>query len=244
MTDERAHGSAGRASDDDGAASAVEIVATVSHELRSPLTSIKGFTSLLLTRWDVIDDDRKREMLEAVRHDADRVTRMVSELLDISRLEAGRLRLARHALAIEPIVRRVIAEVRMVEERLVVDVDIPEGLPEVLADPDKVAQVLTNLVENAAKYADPTEVRVRATVEGRSVRIDVRDRGEGIPPEDLPRVFERFFRRDEGRPTGTGLGLWISRGLVEAHGGVLEAASEPGRGTTFGFTLPMAEPPG
>lgn len=224
--------------DDD--ASAIEIVATVSHELRSPLTTIKGFTSLLLSRWDSIDDDRKREMLEAVRADADRVTRMISELLDISRLEAGRLRLARRWLEVEPAVRRVVAEVSMTDDRLAVEVEVPDGLPEVLADPDKVGQVLTNLLENAAKYADPATVRVTAARDGDAVRIAVADRGEGIPAEDLPRVFERFFRRDEGRPTGTGLGLWISRGLVEAHGGTLTASSRVGEGSTFAFTLPIA----
>jgi signal transduction histidine kinase len=231
----------GDASDDQ--VTAIEIISTVSHELRSPLTSIKGFTSLLLSRWDTIDDDRKREMLEVVRHDADRVTRMLTELLDISRLETGRLVLSPRPVLIGDLIRSVVAKVAVGEPELDVTVVVDPAVPEVLADADKVEQVLTNLVENAAKYASPTGMRITAspTAEG-GVAVAVADRGEGIPAADLPRVFARFYRREEGRPTGTGLGLWISRGLVEAHGGTLTAASVEGEGSTFTFTLPPEVP--
>jgi signal transduction histidine kinase len=218
---------------------AVEIIATVSHELRSPLTSIKGFTSLLLSRWDGISDDRKKEMLEAVRHDADRVTRMLTELLDISRLEAGRLHLSPRPLEIGPLIRSVVDKVAMSEPALEATVTIADDVPEVVADADKVEQVLTNLVENAAKYGSPIGLEVTARLTDDGVAVAVTDQGAGIPAEDLDRVFERFYRREEGRPTGTGLGLWISRGLVEAHGGTLTAASTEGQGSTFTFTLPL-----
>lgn len=220
---------------------AIEIIATVSHELRSPLTTIKGFTSLLISRWDAIADDRKLEMLEAVRHDADRVTRMLTELLDISRLETGRLHLSPRPIELGPLITTVVDKVAMTIDDLEVTVDVGPDVPTVVADADKVEQVLTNLVENAAKYASPEGLRITARpahpTEG--VEVAVADRGEGIPAEDLGRVFERFFRREEGRPTGTGLGLWISRGLVEAHGGTLTAASVEGEGSTFTFTLPL-----
>lgn len=223
--------------------SAIEIIATVSHELRSPLTSIKGFTSLLLSRWDGIDDDRKKEMLEAVRHDADRVTRMLTELLDISRLETGRLHLSPRPLEVGPLIESVVAKVALVEPDLEAAVEVAASTPEVVADADKVEQVLTNLVENAAKYASPTGLRITAGPgDGGGVVVAVADRGAGIPAADLSRVFERFYRREEGRPTGTGLGLWISRGLVEAHGGTLTATSVEGEGTTFTFTLPPEAP--
>ncbi len=218
----------------------VELIATVSHELRSPLTTIKGFTSLLLSRWDSIDDDRKREMLEAVRHDADRVTRMLTELLDISRLETGQLHLRPRPIEIGALARAVVDKVAVGEPDLEVTIEVAAGTPEVLADADKVEQVLTNLVENAAKYASPTGMRVTARAVPEGIEVAVADRGEGIPAADLGRVFERFFRREEGRPTGTGLGLWISRGLVEAHGGTLTATSVEGEGSTFTFTLPSA----
>jgi signal transduction histidine kinase len=120
-------------------------------------------------------------------------------------------------------------------------VTFSDGFPQVYADPDKVEQVLTNLVENAAKYASPTGMAVHGTATDDAVAVAVSDRGEGIPAADLPRVFKKFFRRDMGKPTGTGLGLWISRGLVEAHGGKLTATSELGTGSVFEFTLPLVD---
>ena len=219
------------------ATSGIEIVSTVSHELRSPLTSVKGYTSLLLSRWERIGDDQKREMLEQVKHDADRVHRLITELLDISRLETDRLVLRRQMVDLVGVTQSVIEKVRFAYPDIDVEVRFPDAFPEVYADPDKMEQVLTNLVENACKYASPQGMRVEGSVTGEEVAVAVTDRGEGIPPEDLPKVFTKFFRREHGRPTGSGLGLWISRGLVEAHGGELTATSTPGEGTTFRFTL-------
>lgn len=217
--------------------SGIAIVSTVSHELRSPLTSVKGYVSLMLSRWDRIDDAKKREMLEQVHHDADRVTRLVTELLDISRLETGRLVLQRQMVDLGQLASSVVDKVAMSYPRLECTVSIAGGT-EAYADPDKIEQVLTNLVENAAKYGDPVGMEVTGGREGDVLRVSVTDRGDGIPAEDLPRVFTKFFRRDHGRPTGTGLGLWISRGLVEAHGGELTATSTVGEGCIFSFTLP------
>jgi signal transduction histidine kinase len=221
-----------------GERSGIAIISTVSHELRSPLTSVKGYTSLMLSRWDRLKDEQKLTMLEQVHHDADRVTRLVTELLDISRLETGRLVLRRQMVDLPELAASVVEKVRMGIPELECTVAFGADVPHVYADPDKVEQVLTNLVENAAKYGSPKAMRVSGEVDGSTVAIAVRDTGEGIPAEDLPRVFTKFFRRDHGRPTGTGLGLWISQGLVEAHGGELTAASEPGHGSTFRFTLP------
>ena len=219
-------------------ATGIEIVSTVSHELRSPLTSVKGYTSLLLNRWDRLRDDQKRMMLEQVNHDADRVTRLITELLDISRLEAGRLVLRREMVDLPELSRTVVEKVRMEYPELDCAIDFPASFPDVYADPDKVVQVLTNLVENACKYASPVGMAVEGVVEERHVALAVRDRGEGFPEHDLAKVFTKFFRRPDTKPNGTGLGLWISRGLVEAHGGHLEASSTPGVGSTFRFTLP------
>ncbi|TML64705.1 MAG: PAS domain-containing protein [Actinobacteria bacterium] len=221
------------------AAAGIEIVSTVSHELRSPLTSVKGYTSLLLNRWDRLKDEQKRMMLEQVHHDADRVTRLITELLDISRLETGRLVLRREMVDLAELVDRVLEKVGMEYPDLEAEVALPEECPRVYADPDKVQQVLTNLVENAVKYASPKGLRVRGEADGDAIAVSVVDVGEGIPPNDLHRIFTKFFRRAETRPTGSGLGLWISRGLVEAHGGQLTAASIPGKGSTFRFTLPL-----
>jgi hypothetical protein len=221
------------------ATSGIEIVSTVSHELRSPLTSVKGYTSLLLTRWDRISDEQKREMLEQVKHDADRVHRLITELLDISRLETDRLVLRRQMVDLHPLIATVIEKVRFSYQDIEVDLQFSDGFPEVYADPDKMEQVLTNLVENACKYASPQGMRIEGHVHDDHASLAVTDAGAGIPEEDLPKVFTKFFRRELGKPTGSGLGLWISRGLVEAHGGQLTATSTPGKGTTFSFTLPL-----
>ncbi|MGH9178250.1 MAG: ATP-binding protein [Acidimicrobiales bacterium] len=219
-------------------AAGIEIVSTVSHELRSPLTSVKGYTSLLLNRWDRLRDDQKRMMLEQVNHDADRVTRLITELLDISRLEAGRLVLRREMVDLPGLARSVVEKVKMEYPDLECEIRFPDQFPPVYADPDKVVQVLTNLVENACKYGSPVGMWVEGSADDDNVSMAVHDQGEGFPERDLARVFTKFFRRAETKPNGTGLGLWISRGLVEAHGGRLEADSIPGAGSTFRFTLP------
>ena len=221
------------------AATGIEIVSTVSHELRSPLTSVKGYTSLLLNRWERLRDDQKRMMLEQVNHDADRVTRLITELLDISRLESGRLVLRRQMVDLPELSRTVVEKVKMEYPDLDCAIEFPAAFPPVYADPDKVVQVLTNLVENACKYASPVGMSVEGSLDDSQVSLSVRDQGEGFPERDLARVFTKFFRRAETKPNGTGLGLWISRGLVEAHGGRLDVSSIPGKGSTFRFTLPL-----
>jgi hypothetical protein len=216
-------------------------VSTVSHELRSPLTSVKGYTSLLLSRWDRLKDDQKKMMLEQVHHDADRVTRLITELLDISRLETGRLVLRRQRVDVAQLAKHVVEKLTITYPELDCTVTFPEDFPDVFADPDKLEQVLTNLVENAAKYGSTEGMTVVGETLDGAVAVSVSDTGEGIPAADLPQVFNKFFRRDMGKPTGTGLGLWISRGLVEAHGGRLSADSEEGKGSVFRFTLPLVD---
>ncbi|MHB1488533.1 MAG: PAS domain-containing sensor histidine kinase [Acidimicrobiales bacterium] len=219
-------------------ASGIEIVSTVSHELRSPLTSVKGFTSLLINRWDRLDDADKLMMLEQVNHDADRVTRLITELLDISRLESGKLVLRRQLVDLSVLAAAVVDKVAMEHPGLDAKLGFAQPFSQVYADPDKVTQVITNLVENACKYGSLEGLEVLGGSGPDHVWLSVTDRGEGIAAQDLDRVFTRFFRRAEGKPTGSGLGLWISRGLVEAHGGELTVTSQLGQGSTFSFTLP------
>jgi len=179
--------------------------------------------------------------MEQINHDADRVTRLITELLDITRLDSGRLYLRRQMVALPEVARRVVEKVTIEYPDLEASIDFDEGLPDVYADPDKIEQVLTNLVENACKYASRKGIEVRggfAEDDPNFISVSVADKGEGIPRGDLTRVFTKFFRRGEGRPTGSGLGLWISRGLVEAHGGRLIATSNAGEGSVFRFTLP------
>ncbi|MBV9660251.1 MAG: PAS domain-containing protein [Acidimicrobiales bacterium] len=219
----------------------IEIVSTVSHELRSPLTSVKGYTSLMLNRWERLTDEQKKMMLGQVNHDADRVTRLITELLDISRLETGRLTLRRQMIEVPRLAACVVEKVALEYPQLEARTVFPPSFPKVYADPDKIEQVLTNLVENACKYASPRGLVIDGTVEHDAVTVRVHDQGEGIPASDIPKVFTKFFRRASGRPTGSGLGLWISRGLVESHGGELQAESNVGKGSTFRFTLPLLD---
>jgi len=242
-----------------GRADAIAIVSAVGHELRSPLTSIRGYTSLLLNRWDRIGDDDKKMMLGQISHDAERVTRLINELLDISRLETGKLHLSLASVDLTECVKRVLAGLAVSHPELDATAEVSPGLPAVRADADKVEQVLTNLVENAVKYGSPTGLRVEVAdagegdgdVEGDNegddegsdaggfLAVTVRDRGPGIAAADLSHVFERWFQRQNGRPTGTGLGLWISKGIVEAHGGEFSVTSVRGEGAAFTFTLPI-----
>lgn len=220
-----------------------EVISAVSHELRSPLTSVKGFTSTLLHKWDKFDDDTKKHLLFTINTDADRVTRLIGELLDVSRLEAGRLQLRRQMISPSDIAHRVVDRIKGRSESHRLIVDIPKDLKEVFADPDKVEQVITNLVENAVKYTESGTVRVGGAREEALIKLTVSDQGEGIRVDHRVQIFGKFFRTGEraGNPTGTGLGLYISKGLVEAHGGRIWVEDNPGGGSVFAFTLPISD---
>jgi PAS domain S-box-containing protein len=216
-----------------------ELISTLSHELRSPLTSVKGFTSTLLHRWERFTDDQKREMLATVNMDADRVTRLIQELLDVSRIDAGRLELRREEFDLAAMVEGIVGRFHLQHDGHRFQIAFPDGFPRVYADPDKIEQVLTNLVENAVKYSDGGVVTVTGQATDAEVEVAVRDQGVGVPADQLPLIFTKFYRRaGHGTPSGTGLGLFIARGLVEAHNGRIWADSTPGQGTTLRFRLP------
>lgn len=219
--------------------SVMEIVAAVSHELRSPLTSVKGFSRLLLDRWDRLSDADKLDLVGQINRDADRVSRLVTELLDISRIEIGRLALRLERIDLAALVRDIVARVELSHPAIVCVVAIDE-LPLVTADRDRVEQILTNLIENGAKYATVDRLRVDAYAEEGSAFVAVSDEGPGIPYDELDSVFSKFYRREVSQPSGTGLGLWISRNLAEAHGGALTATRNERGGTTFTLRLPLA----
>ncbi|GBD09282.1 Alkaline phosphatase synthesis sensor protein PhoR [Candidatus Thermoflexus japonica] len=212
-----------------------ELTANVAHDLRTPLTTIR----LLL------DELKPAGPLpaswERLTGELDRLIRLVNTLLDLARLEAGEWPLAYEALEIRPWVQSWIERLAPLWQArgLTVQLDLPEGL-RVWADSEWAGRALGNLLDNAIRFTPPGgEVRVRAWSEGEWVAIEVSDTGPGIPPEDLPRIFERFYRRDRHRGGGgSGLGLAIARHAVEAHGGRIQAFSEPGQGARFVFTLP------
>ena len=225
-----------------------DLIATVAHELRSPLTSVKGFTATLLAKWERFTDDQRKLMLETVDADADRVTRLIAELLDIARIDSGRLQLARYAVEVEDLIREQI--VGMVaagqpEERFVVTAN---PAPAAFADPDKLRQVLANLLENAVRHGDG-RVSITIAVDRASgsdddpdmVAVTVDDEGAGIPQEMLGRVFTRFWRGN--RRGGTGLGLYIVKGIIEAHGGTITVGTADSGGARFRFTLPIFSEP-
>lgn len=221
-----------------------DLVATVAHELRSPLTSVKGFTATLLAKWDRFTDAQRRLMLETVEADADRVTRLLTELLDIARIDSGRLEIRRQLVDVPAAVSRQVAGLVAGGEppdRFTVTVEPP--LAETWADADKLDQVLANLLDNAVRHgAGTVTVGVRAEPDGRGTEITVTDQGEGIPPDQARRVFTRFWRG--GARGGTGLGLYIVRGLVQAHGGTVTLGPAPGGGALFRVVLPPGEAPG
>jgi PAS domain S-box-containing protein len=216
-----------------------ELISTLAHELRSPLTSVKGFTATLLHRWERFSDAQKREMLATVNMDADRVTRLIKELLDVSRIDAGRLELRRKEFDLHAMAAGIVGRFQLQHDRHRFRVEFPDGFPRVYADPDKIEQVLTNLVENAVKYSDGGAVTVTGRVTDQAVEVAIRDHGVGVPGDQLPLIFTKFYRRaGQAAPSGTGLGLFIARGLIEAHGGRIWAEQPPGPGTTLRFRLP------
>jgi two-component system sensor histidine kinase/response regulator len=217
------------------------LVSTVSHELRTPLTMIQGFSELLLTR--DLAEKRSREALQQINASAERLSRLIEDLLSVSRIDSGRLVARTEPERLDEIIDEVVVTFERREERsLVVEVD--PHLPKVMADRDKLVQILTNLISNALKYsAPPTQVKVTAAQVGATVQVAVIDSGIGLTEEEQSQLFNKFFRadRDEVRDAGgTGLGLYIAKSLVEMQDGQLWVNSEPGRGSTFQFSLPVA----
>jgi len=252
--------------------SRAELVSTVAHELRSPLTSVKGFTATLLNKWSRFTDDQKRVMLETVNADADRVTRLITELLDVSRIESGRMEVHRQLVDLADRARKIIAgRVASGDAEDRFRLEVRHGVPETWLDADKIDQILGNLVENAVRHgagivtivvepahlddlsqlastpqlAGPGRLGSAARTGGTAAprpgapdaaSVSVRDQGEGIAPEVAPRVFRQFWRGK--RRGGTGLGLYIVKGLVEAHGGAIGVCRAPGGGAEFRFIVP------
>jgi signal transduction histidine kinase len=217
-----------------------DLVATVAHELRSPLTGIKGFTSTLLTKWDRFSDEQRQLMLETVDADADRLGRLITELLDAARIDAGRLTLRRGPVKLDELVRRVLRNMSGGAGEPF-EVTIGDGLDVVWGDADRIIQVITNLVENAARHGHGLkQVLVQNTDEPDGVRLEVHDNGPGIPEEMRQRVFSRFWRSGPG--AGSGLGMYIARGIVEEHGGRIDILDSDGGGALLSVWFPINEP--
>ena len=223
-------------------ASRRDLVANVSHELKTPITAIRAHLENLL---DGVERTEPGD-LQVMLAQSERLGRLVEQLLDLSRLESGEVPLRREEVALAPLVAQVVSEIEVAcaDRDVALTSDLPEDLPAIEADPERVHQVLFNLVDNAVRFTpEGGAVRIEAERHDGSVEVSVADTGVGIPEAALPRLFERFYRVDSSRARGdggTGIGLAIARSVVEAHGGTIRAESEPGHGSTFTFDLPLA----
>ncbi|HYP23878.1 MAG TPA: ATP-binding protein, partial [Actinomycetota bacterium] len=226
-----------------------EFVANVSHELRTPLTAIKGFAETLRDG-AMTDPVRGPQYLGTIEKHADQLTNLVADLLDLSRLDNHPGLPGSVAIDVGAVVRRTVDLLQPVAEkkRHTLRVDVPPDLPPIQGDPDYLERAVANLLENAIKYTpEGGHVSIAASLAADEdvVRVEVSDDGIGIPADDLPRIFERFYRVDRSRSRemgGTGLGLSIVKHVAQAHGGSIEVASDVGKGSTFTLTLPLTLP--
>jgi signal transduction histidine kinase len=223
-----------------------DFVSLVSHELRTPLVAIKGAADNLLDGLAGELNDIQKDCLVLSKRNIDRLNRLISDLLDISRIEAGKIQLNKQPADAASIVKDVLGlfQASAKEKNIALESLLPEELPLVTIDSDKINQVLTNLVGNALKFT-PTQGKIMIKVfrAENFLRVEVRDTGVGIPKQDLEKVFDKFYQVDRNKSftsvKGTGLGLPISKGIVERHGGKIWAESEAGEGSRFIFTLPV-----
>lgn len=221
-----------------------DFVANVSHDLRTPLTSIQGFAQAILDG-TAADTEATRHAARVIYEEADRLRRLVEDLLDLAKLDTGEVEFDRQPVDLRPLIRNVLERMSLpASEKHVELLDRLPPMPTVVGDGDRLAQVFTNLVDNAIKHTPPSgQVILRADASPGWVSIHVEDTGPGIPPDELARIFERFYQLDKARAGGTdrgvGLGLSISRQILQAHGGELTAESEQGRGSRFTVKLPV-----
>lgn len=221
-----------------------EFISVASHELRTPMTSIKGSVDLILSGFAGEYSADTHELLEIAQKSCDRLIRLINDILDLAKIEAGQIRLKVEPMPLADAVHHAVQSVRGMAEqcRVRVTLDAPPDVPLVLIDKDRMEQVVTNLLSNAIKFS-PAEgtVRVKIDAGDSSVRCAVEDQGCGIAPDDLEKVFAKFQQVGEKKKGGTGLGLAISQALVLEHGGSIWVESEVNRGTRFIFQLPMAQ---
>ncbi|MCL5074909.1 MAG: cell wall metabolism sensor histidine kinase WalK [Chloroflexi bacterium] len=220
-----------------------EFVANISHELRTPLASLKLLVETLEEGALLEEPTTAREFLGKIHLEIDKLTQLVRELLELSRIESGQVPLKWEALDIGHLIEEAVGHLRPQAERQGIELKIVASppLPRLYADGERVQQVIVNLVHNAIKFTPPGgKVEVLVRPQSEAVVISVIDTGVGIPGEDLPRIFERFYKADKSRSSGgTGLGLAIAKHIVQAHGGRIWAESVEGQGSTFSFTLPL-----
>lgn len=219
-----------------------DMVATVAHELRSPLTGIKGFSATLMSRWDAFSEDQRKFMLETIDADADRLSRLVTELLDAARIDSGRMALRTGPVNLDELAQRILDSVFATSRKQPKAAVIGE-IPVIWGDQDRLTQVITNLVENAVRHGEglkQLEVETEEHEGSVGVAIRVIDSGPGIPVEQRARVFSRFWRAGPG--AGSGLGMFIVKGVVKLHDGEILIQDETGGGARITVWIPINEP--
>jgi len=221
-----------------------ELLANVSHDLRTPLTSIKGYSTTILRHYQKLTDDEKRDFLKEIDMASDRLTELIENLLQLSKLEAGGFRMNKEPLAIDNLIANAMEDMQQKAQSYKFALKSPKSLPLVEADPRRIRQVIDNLLGNAIKYSpDGTEISVICEVDDQSLSVHVKDQGVGIAANEIDKIFERFYQAASGTSShkagGVGLGLAICKGIIEAHKGRIWAQSEIGKGSVFTFTLPL-----
>ncbi len=218
-----------------------DFVAAITHELKTPLTSMLGYASILRKRMDALPRDRREQFFDIIQRQGERILKLIGELLESSRMESGLWKLRREHIDLAAVIGQVVKDMKPAAKRHTIAVEIPVDDPGLYGDPDALEHVVTNLLDNALKYS-PKKTKVDIWVDYASdeIRINVRDQGYGIPPEELPHLFERFTQGSTGERTraSVGLGLFLVRSLVEAQGGRVSATSTPGTGSTFTVAFP------
>ena len=220
-----------------------DFVSNISHELRTPLASLNALVETLME--GALDDPpAARRFIRLMETEIYNLTQLVNELLDLSRIESGKLPLSFHRLTPMALIQPAYERMALQAERAGISLiqECPQDLPVVFADPDRITQVLINLIHNAIKFTpDGGRITISAYLDGEQIVFFVRDTGVGIDRKDLGRIFERFYKADQARTSvGTGLGLSIARHMIESHGGYIWAESVVGEGSTFSFSLPLA----
>jgi two-component system sensor histidine kinase KdpD len=220
------------------------LLSAVSHDLRTPLAAITGAASTLRERAEEATDAEKTDLLDTIREEADRLERLVRNLLDMTRLESGALHVRREWVPLEEIIGAALTRLEGQIADRPVHTELPVDLPLVSVDAILIEQLFVNLLENATKYTPAgSAVDVTARLSGRSIVVEVADRGPGLPPGSEKRVFEKFYRGQQVERPGAGLGLAICLGIAQAHGGSIVGENRPGGGAIFRVTLPQTEPP-
>jgi len=220
-----------------------DFISTITHELRSPLGFIKGYTTTLMRSDTTWDQDTQQEFLQIIDQETDHLQELIENLLDSARLQSGQLDMTFQPVRLDALMNDVIMRAQLHHPSLRINLEVSKNVQPIQGNPNRLSQVFENLLSNAAKYAGGSDVLIKIAEEDRRVHIYVQDRGPGVPEEHLPYIFNRFFRNPDhqGSARGSGLGLYICKQIIDAHNGQISATSRLGAGTSFHIVLPCSD---